>query len=98
MDWLDRNVDGGPIAAQEPILVRPGETVDSLWRELLAPLGVKLLRRVVADLAAGQIVAVPQDEACATWEPSWSRPPIFRPELPQLGGGPSGYTVTTHRD
>ena len=97
--WLDQNVDGGPIAAQEPVLVHPDDTVESLWRERLAPLGVRMLAQVVQQLAkTGHMVAVPQVEECATWEPSWSRPPIFRPELPQLGDGPAGYTTTTYRE
>ena len=96
--WLDRNVDAGPIAAQELVFIRPTDTVESLWRERLAPLGVKLLVRVLDDLIHGRLIAIPQDEACATWEPSWSRPPLYRPELPQLGGAPEGFTVVRTRD
>ena len=83
--WLTDSIDAGPIAAQEHVFVRPGETVDTLWREQLAPLGVRLLLKTLADLDRGLAVRVPQDERCATWEPSFDRPPLFRPELPQLG-------------
>ena len=83
--WLTDNVDGGPIAAQEHVFVRPGDTVETLWRELLAPLGVRLLLKALSDLDRGLAVRVPQQEICATWEPSFERPPLYRPELPQLG-------------
>ncbi|XVU28094.1 formyltransferase family protein [Actinoplanes sp. CA-054009] len=68
---LTGDVDAGPIAAQEFLLVPPGSTAESLWREHLMPLGVRLIRQVLGDLAAGRVVSVPQDETYATWEPPW---------------------------
>ena len=54
--------------------------------------------RVLRDLARGVVVRIPQDEALATWEPSWDRPPVFRPELALLGtGAPTGYRVVRER-
>lgn len=96
--WLDQNVDGGPLAAQRHILVHPGDDAEALWQERLAPLGVRMLGDVIGRLEkTGQVVAIPQAEECATWEPSWTRPPIFRPELPRLGGA-EGVTYITHED
>jgi methionyl-tRNA formyltransferase len=92
--WLNDNVDSGPIAAQAHAFIRPGDTARTLWREVLFPLGLRLISRVLADLSTGRKVAVPQDETVATWEPSWDRPPIFRPELPELGVGPSNIQTT----
>lgn len=87
--WLDQNVDGGPIALQEHVHIRPDETVETLWREKLAPLGVRLLVQAIAEIGRdGFVTRIPQDEACATWEPAWDRPPLFRPELPRLGDIP----------
>ena len=91
--WLNETVDGGPIAAQEHVFVAPGETPEALWRDKLAPLGVKLTLAVLEDLAAGRIVARRQDEACATWEPSWERPPLTRPDLDLIGRLPEGYRL-----
>jgi methionyl-tRNA formyltransferase len=85
--WLTDTVDGGPLAAQQHVFIRPDDTPETLWRDTLSPLGIKLLARVLRDLSAGKKIMVPQDESLATWEPSWSRPPVFRPELPQIGGG-----------
>ena len=84
--WLTDNVDAGDLAAQEHALLRAGDDAGSLWRRDLFPLGAELLTRVALDLAAGRIVRVPQDESSATWEPSWGRPPLHRPELPLLCG------------
>lgn len=72
--WLDDRADGGPVAAQEWCWVRPEDTPDSLWRRELGPMGLRLLERVLEDLAKGNVVARPQDELLATWEPSWDRP------------------------
>ncbi|MFI7467481.1 formyltransferase family protein [Nonomuraea sp. NPDC049646] len=84
-------VDGGPLAAQDYVLVPPGSTPRTLWREHLFPLGLHLLARVLADIDAGTVAYVPQDEACATWEPSWQRPRLHRPELAELPPpGPAG--------
>lgn len=89
--WLTDSVDSGPVAAQAHAFVRPNDSAETLWRETLLPLGLHLLRQVLADLVSGCKVAVPQEESLATWEPSWDRPPIFRPELPELSIGPDGH-------
>ncbi len=68
--WLDDRVDGGPIAAQDWCLVRPDDTVSTLWRRELFPMGLRLIDQVLGDLAAGRVQRRTQDEACATWEPA----------------------------
>ncbi len=85
--WLAPKVDGGPIAAVDWCHVRPGTSASDLWHDNLFPMGVRLILKTLADLDAGKIVRVAQDEACATWEPSWDRPPADRPDLPQLTNG-----------
>ncbi|WP_328382130.1 formyltransferase family protein [Streptomyces sp. NBC_00400] len=83
---LTERTDAGPLAAQEHLFVPPGSTAQSLWREHLAPLGVRLLLKVVADLAQDRRIEVPQDEKVATWEPAMDSPPLFKPELIALPG------------
>lgn len=97
--WFTDNVDGGPIAAQDWCFVPPGTDYRELWRDTLFPMGVELLLRVLKDLDNGRIVAVPQDDRAgvATWEPSWDREPLHRPELLQIGAGPTGFEVTGER-
>lgn len=82
--WMTNRMDGGPIAAADWCHVRPDESASGLWRDRLFPMGLRLLESVLADLDRGLIVRVDQDEACATWEPSWDRPPVERPDLMQL--------------
>jgi methionyl-tRNA formyltransferase len=93
--WLTDSVDAGPIARQDWCHVHPGWDAHDLWRKRLFPLGVELLKHTLRDLDGGLIVEVPQEEAAATWEPSWERPPLHRPELPQLGNGVPGYRHVT---
>lgn len=90
--WLDNGVDTGPIAAQRWLHVDPKWGVSDLWRRLL-PIGVDLTLKVLSDLDRGVVVSVDQDERVATWEPSWERPPLHRPELPEIGPMPDGFTV-----
>lgn len=85
--WLTDNVDAGPVAAQEFVHVPPGSTASDLWRDHLFGLGVGLLSKVLADLSRGLVVMLDQDERCATWEPSWDRPPIRRHDILMLGDG-----------
>jgi methionyl-tRNA formyltransferase len=91
--WLTEGVDAGPIARQAWCWIRPGDTAGELWRRELRGLGIRLLGEALGDLDAGRIVMVPQDEALATWEPSWEREPLFRPDLPRIGPAPAGYEV-----
>lgn len=94
--WLNDTVDGGPVAAQDWCFVRPGDDAGTLWRRDLLPMGIRLLGRVLDDIDRGVLVRVAQDEALATWEPAMDAPPLFRPELPELGdGGWQGLTVRT---
>jgi methionyl-tRNA formyltransferase len=92
--WLSKNVDGGPIAAQDYCFIPKGQTARELWERTLQPMGVRLFSTVLRDIESGRIVAVPQDESLATWEPSLDQPPLFRPDLPRIGSV-EGYDVVT---
>lgn len=100
--WLTNRMDGGPIAAADWCHVRPGISAAELWREDLFPMGVRLLRAALRDLQDGRLVRVPQLEPCATWEPSWDRPPVERPDLPQITSGvdriAERFHIVTSRD
>lgn len=91
--WLTDNVDCGPIAAQRHCFVRPCDTPASLWRRELFPMGLRLFEQVLRDLDAGTIVRVPQKLDLGSWEPSFERPPVIRPDLPMLGVPPAGYCI-----
>lgn len=69
--WLDDGADTGDIAAQDWCWIKPGETPEGLWRGELAPMGLRLLRDVLARLDAGEVPRTPQDSTMATWEPAY---------------------------
>ncbi|ERE04342.1 formyltransferase family protein [Pseudogulbenkiania ferrooxidans] len=71
--WMDDGADTGPIAAQEWCHIRPDDDARSLWRRELAPIGLALFGRVLAELDAGIVTARPQPTAVASWEPAFSR-------------------------
>jgi methionyl-tRNA formyltransferase len=93
--WFNDKVDGGDIAAQGWCFIRDNDTASKLWQRELQQMGVALLQKVIADLGKGIIVREAQDEQYATWEPSVGRPPLFRPDLIQLGHAPEGFKVQT---
>lgn len=74
--WMTDRADGGPIAAQDWCHVRPDDDAATLWRRDLGPMGVRLLAQAVADIEAGRIVRIRQDEELATWEPAFERPAL----------------------
>lgn len=95
--WLNETVDGGPIAARAPVFIRPEDDALSLWIRDLAPLGLQLFEKVLADLSAGVIIKEPQDHSLATWEPSFTgAPALLRPEIPQLPWGDAGREDWRH--
>jgi len=68
--WLNDTVDGGPVCRQDYCFVRPEDTASTLWRDNLFPMGLRLLRAAVDEIASGTITRVEQDHTLATWEPS----------------------------
>lgn len=67
---LAERMDAGAIAAQEWCFVKKGEGARELWERALAPLGLKLLARVIDHAKAfGSLPSKPQDEQFATLAP-----------------------------
>lgn len=93
--WLNDTVDGGPVAAQEHVFVDPKWGATELWRESLQALGLRLFRKVLADIERGVLVRIPQNPKLATWEPKLDAPPLYRPDLLQIGDAWAGFTVLT---
>ena len=85
--WLDDRADGGPVLAQDWCFIRPDDTPESLWRRELGPMGVRLLAEAVDQIAAGIARRMPQDEALATWEPTFRRPALSRSVSARGGEG-----------
>ena len=82
---LSNTVDGGSILGQRHVLVSCKDSVTTLWRDKLQPLGVTLLAEAVVEIRrAGFIYGDAQDESLATWFPSMVRMPLVRPDLKLL--------------
>lgn len=81
---LTDRADAGAIAAQEHVLVPRDATARSLWLDLLAPMGISLIVRVLADLERGLRIEIPQDESLATWEPAMEAVPLRKLKKPEL--------------
>jgi methionyl-tRNA formyltransferase len=84
--YFTNNVDAGPILRQQWLHVHPKWNYRDLWNALF-PIGIGLLTDCVRRISLDDGIArmQPQDEALATWEPSWERPPLHRPDLLELG-------------
>jgi methionyl-tRNA formyltransferase len=65
---IGKGVDTGELLAQEAIDIGPDETAGDVEARL-APLGARLLCRVLDDIAAGTAKAIPQDASLATKAP-----------------------------
>jgi methionyl-tRNA formyltransferase len=67
---LAEKLDAGPIAAQDWVFVKRGESARELWERALAPLGLRLILDVVRHARdEGELPATPQDEQFATRAP-----------------------------
>lgn len=82
---LTDRVDGGPIAAQRHLVVEPGLTASRLWERHLFPLGVEMILDALDAVGRGGVLpTIPQNDALATWEPSFAAQPVYRPELLEI--------------
>ena len=69
--WVDEGIDTGPVLLQKRFPISENDTVNSLYRERLFPLGVAALAEAVSLVAAGTAPRLVQDESAATYEAPW---------------------------
>lgn len=69
--WVDEGIDTGPILLQRRCPIEENDTVNSLYRERLFPLGVEAMAEAVRLVAAGSAPRLAQEERLATYEPPW---------------------------
>lgn len=73
--WVDEGLDTGPIHSQRFCHVPPNWSASDLWRERLFDYGWEMLVDAALSIRRGNILGMPQDERCATYEPALeSRP------------------------
>ena len=72
---LADRMDAGAIAAQEWCFVKKGETARELWERALAPIGLRLMRKVIRHAKEhDSLPAMPQDDQFATLAPQIEEP------------------------
>lgn len=81
---LSGKCDGGDILLQRMIFIDKSWDYHELWNKLF-PIGVDMVVEAVDLIEKHKAVYTPQDEAFATFEPSWDRPRLKRNELIMLG-------------
>ncbi|MEE9278070.1 MAG: methionyl-tRNA formyltransferase, partial [Dehalococcoidia bacterium] len=69
--WVDEGIDTGPILLQKRVPIGENDTLNSLYRDHLFPLGIEALAEAVRLIAGGNAPRDPQDESEATREPPW---------------------------
>lgn len=67
--WADDGLDTGPILLQERCHVNENDTVDTLYKRFLYPMGVAAMARAVDLVALGNAPRVEQSEKGATYDP-----------------------------
>ena len=69
--WVDAGIDTGPILLQKSCSIGPDDTVNSVYRDQLFPLGIEAMSEAVGLVAAGNPPRVQQDESQASYEGPW---------------------------
>ncbi len=71
--WVDEGLDTGPILLLKSFAVGEDDTVNSLYRDHLFPLGVESLAEAVELVASGEAPRIVQNEDEATYEGPWEK-------------------------
>ena len=71
--WVDAGLDTGPILLQKSFPIAANDTVNSLYRDHLFPLGVDALTEAVELVAAGDAPRIVQNEDDASYEGPWEK-------------------------
>ena len=69
--WVDEGLDTGPLLLQKTVPIGQDDTLNSIYRDHLFPIGVQAMSEAVGLVAAGAPPRIVQDEALATYEPPW---------------------------
>lgn len=74
--WADDGLDTGPILLQEECEVLEDDTVDTLYKRFLYPVGVSAVARAVDMVANGTAPKIVQSEKGATYDPMLNKPEL----------------------
>ncbi|XP_050302908.1 cytosolic 10-formyltetrahydrofolate dehydrogenase [Anthonomus grandis grandis] len=76
--WADDGLDTGPILLQEECEILEDDTVDSLYKRFLYPVGISALARAVDMVANGTAPQIAQSEKGATYDPMLNKPELHK--------------------
>lgn len=74
--WADDGLDTGPILLQEECDVEENDTVDTLYKRFLYPIGVSAVARAVDMVADDTAPKITQSEKGATYDPMLNKPEL----------------------
>lgn len=83
--WADDGLDTGPILLQEECEVLEDDTVDTLYKRFLYPVGVTAVARAVDLVANGTAPRLPQTEKGATYDPMLNKPELQKIDWTKTG-------------
>jgi formyltetrahydrofolate dehydrogenase len=83
--WADDGLDTGPILLQEECEVLEDDTVDTLYKRFLYPVGVTAVARAVDLVADGNAPHEPQTEKGATYDPMLNKPELQKIDWTKTG-------------
>lgn len=67
--FIDAGVDTGPVLLQEKVMIKPDDTVKSLYFEKLYPMGIRMIGEAAKLIREGKAAPVVQDESLASFQP-----------------------------
>ncbi|KAF2894176.1 hypothetical protein ILUMI_11999 [Ignelater luminosus] len=85
--WADDGLDTGPILLQERCCVEPDDTVDTLYKRFLYPVGISAVARAVDMVAEGTAPKEIQSERGATYDPMLNKPELQKIDWSKSGQG-----------
>ncbi|XP_066257590.1 cytosolic 10-formyltetrahydrofolate dehydrogenase [Euwallacea similis] len=83
--WADDGLDTGPILLQEECDVLEDDTVDTLYKRFLYPVGVSAVARAADMVADGSAPKVQQSEKGATYDPMLNKPDLQKIDFAKTG-------------
>ncbi|CAG9767702.1 unnamed protein product [Ceutorhynchus assimilis] len=83
--WADDGLDTGPILLQEECEVLEDDTVDSLYKRFLYPVGISAVARAVDMVADGSAPKIVQSEKGATYDPMLNKPDLQKIDFSKTG-------------
>ncbi|XP_076256369.1 cytosolic 10-formyltetrahydrofolate dehydrogenase [Rhynchophorus ferrugineus] len=83
--WADDGLDTGPILLQEECEVLEEDTVDTLYKRFLYPVGVSAVARSVDMVANGNAPKVSQSEKGATYDPMLNKAELQKIDFTKTG-------------